>query len=232
MKEGLVACRKCGEEKYRSEYHKREASTNGLHPHCKVCVKAYKSEYMSRPESKEKASAYRRRPEVKERVRQLKKPPSRNSLAKRREKRKTEEAREARREYLSRPEVRQRCLEQRKARYHDRHKHDISKKLDSRIRVTLRRSLKSGKNNRSWRSLVDFDIDQLRSHLERQFTDGMSWEAFCSGDIEIDHIVPVSSFNIDSHECLDFKACWSLANLRPLWKVENNKKRAKKIFLI
>lgn len=232
MSEGLVKCRKCGESKDRSDYHKRVASANGLHPHCKVCVKSYKAEYLSRPESKQIASAYRRRPEVKARAIQLKKPLSDQALSKRRENGKTEKARAARMEYLSRPEVRQRVLEQRKSRYHDKHKHDIAKKLDGRIRVTLRRSLKSGKNNRSWRSLVDFDIEQLRSHLERQFTNGMSWERFCSGDIEIDHIVPVSSFQIEDHECEEFKACWSLANLRPLWKAENNKKRAKKIFLI
>lgn len=80
--------------------------------------------------------------------------------------------------------------------------------------------------------MVEFDIDQLTKHLEIQFTEGMTWDRFKDGSIEIDHIVPMSSFEISSSECQEFKACWSLANLRPMWSADNNKKRAKRLFLL
>lgn len=43
----------------------------------------------------------------------------------------------------------------------------------------------------------------------------------------IDHKLPVASFNFDSPEHLDFKKCWALENLQPLWAKENISKGAK-----
>ena len=47
------------------------------------------------------------------------------------------------------------------------------------------------------------------------------------GEWHIDHIVPVSAFNFDSPEHMDFKRCWALSNLQPLWGRDNISKHAK-----
>jgi hypothetical protein len=94
----------------------------------------------------------------------------------------------------------------------------------------MNRCLSSGKAGRSWFELVDYSLDDLKRHIERQFTKGMSWENM--GEWHIDHIVPVASFSFSSPEEPEFKACWSLANLRPMWAEENQRKSAKRIFLI
>jgi hypothetical protein len=62
-------------------------------------------------------------------------------------------------------------------------------------------------------------------HLEKQFLPGMSWENM--GEWHIDHKIPIAAFNFEKPEDIDFKRCWALKNLQPLWKSENCIKGAK-----
>lgn len=52
------------------------------------------------------------------------------------------------------------------------------------------------------------------------------------GEWEIDHIIPVAAFDIETVDSHDFKRCWALANLQPLWKHENRAKNAKVMTLL
>lgn len=87
--------------------------------------------------------------------------------------------------------------------------------------------LTKGAMIKSSEKLFGFTRDELVKHIEGQFTNGMSWEAFMRGEIHIDHKRPVSSFNITSVDDPDFKACWCLDNLQPLWAKDNYLKGAK-----
>lgn len=87
-------------------------------------------------------------------------------------------------------------------------------------------SLRCNKHNRSWETLVGFNMQMLRDHLEKQFKSGMTWENYGSF-WSLDHKIPVSVFNFDCPENIDFKKCWSLENLQPLYKKENIVKHAK-----
>lgn len=91
----------------------------------------------------------------------------------------------------------------------------------------MRKSLKGLKNNTSWEVLIGYTINDLKYHLESKFSEGMTWENY--GEWHIDHIKPISSFNISSVEDRDFKLCWSLSNLQPLWAIENLRKSNKLI---
>ena len=57
----------------------------------------------------------------------------------------------------------------------------------------------------------------------------MSWDNYGRNGWEIDHIKPISSFNFNSYKDKEFKECWSLENLQPLWAEENIRK-SNKIF--
>ena len=61
-------------------------------------------------------------------------------------------------------------------------------------------------------------------HLESKFKEGMSWDNYGKGGWEIDHIYPLSRFDIKSKEDPNFKKAWALSNLQPLWKQENIRK--------
>lgn len=100
-------------------------------------------------------------------------------------------------------------------------------RLSNCIRAGIYISLQKGsKNGRHWESLVDFTLDQLKAHLEKQFLPGMTWENH--GSVwHIDHKIPVAAFNFQKPEDIDFKRCWALKNLRPLWKKANLSKKAK-----
>ena len=96
-------------------------------------------------------------------------------------------------------------------------------KLSSNISRVIRRSLKTGKYNKHWESYVNFSLKNLTHHLEKQFTSKMNWDNYGSY-WWIDHITPISAFNFDSYNHIDFKRCFALSNLRPLEKSKNQSK--------
>jgi len=78
---------------------------------------------------------------------------------------------------------------------------------------------------------LKYTADMLKSHLERQFTKGMSWENYGSF-WHIDHIQPISSFKPASTKCQEFLECWSLSNMRPLEATKNLSKGDRRTHLI
>ena len=56
------------------------------------------------------------------------------------------------------------------------------------------------------------------------FQPGMSWDNYGKYGWHVDHRIPVSSFNIISYDCDDFRKCWALENLQPLWAIDNIRK--------
>ena len=103
-------------------------------------------------------------------------------------------------------------------------------RLDQRMKTAIKIALKGNKAGRSWESLVGYTLEDLRIHLERQFLPGMSWDNF--GNWHIDHIVPKASYRYDNDNDPDFRACWALTNLRPLWAEENLSKGSKRLHLL
>lgn len=71
--------------------------------------------------------------------------------------------------------------------------------------------------------ILGCSLEFLEQHIQKQFTNGMTFDNY--GEWEIDHILPVSSFNFDNRENI-FK-CFGYNNLQPLWKTENRHKSAK-----
>jgi len=92
------------------------------------------------------------------------------------------------------------------------------------MRTAVYLSLKGEKDGRSWEKLVGYTCSELMQHLENKFTKGMSWDNYGRNGWHIDHIKPISSFNIRGKGCLDFKKCWDIENLQPLWERHNIQK--------
>jgi hypothetical protein len=118
-----------------------------------------------------------------------------------------------------------------KARLRERRKRqDPVYRVHSNLSATLRASLRGEKRGRKWEALVGYTLETLASHLERQFVNGMSWENY--GKWHIDHVIPRRSFLITSPDCPEFKACWALSNLRPVWAAENLRKQGRRELLL
>lgn len=75
---------------------------------------------------------------------------------------------------------------------------------------------------------LGYKPSEFKSHIERQFTKGMTWENY--GEWEIDHITPVSAMVANGIH--DPKIVNCLTNLRPLWKDQNRAKSAEITHLI
>lgn len=99
--------------------------------------------------------------------------------------------------------------------------------LDGRMSNAINQALKGNKKGRKWEDLVGYTVSDLKNHVEKLFTYGMTWNLFLKGKIHLDHIIPKSVFNYTLTEHIDFKRCWALDNLQPLWATDNVKKHAK-----
>ena len=101
----------------------------------------------------------------------------------------------------------------------------------ARIGCRLRDAMVNGRGlPATYAPLIDYSAQQLRDHLQRQFTKGMTWEKFCTGAIHIDHRIPLSSFDLSDE--LQARIAWSLPNLQPLWSKDNQSKGAKVMTLL
>ena len=100
-------------------------------------------------------------------------------------------------------------------RYH----RDPRQKVHVNISSQIRSSLKNGKEGASWESMVGFSLNELMRHLESQFLKGMSWDNY--GEWHIDHRTPKSWFDFDASDDEQFRACWRLGNLKPMWGEDN-----------
>lgn len=92
------------------------------------------------------------------------------------------------------------------------------------IRNSLNRCMDNfaGKREKA-EKLLGYTCEQLRSHIESQFKEGMSWDN--RSEWHIDHIKPVSAFI--KEEIADPAIINALNNLQPLWAHENRSKNAK-----
>jgi hypothetical protein len=103
----------------------------------------------------------------------------------------------------------------------------FSGRLKENIRTSIVMSLRRGtKAKRKWEGIVGFTLDQLRSHLEKKFKIGMTWDNY-GMYWHIDHIIPIAAFNFECPDDIDFKRCWSLKNLQPLEAKVNIAKKDK-----
>ena len=101
---------------------------------------------------------------------------------------------------------------QSKAYYKKNPDKKIARSISSRIRQSLKKQMSS-------REYTGCDYDTLKAHIEAQFVDDMCWENYGQYGWHLDHIKPVSAFDLsDPAEAL---ACFNYKNLQPLWWYDN-----------
>jgi hypothetical protein len=100
-------------------------------------------------------------------------------------------------------------------------------KLISNFRTAIYTVLKESNVDKygHYFDILGYTPEELINHLEKQFTEGMTWEKY--GEFHIDHKLPISSFNIKEIGDEEFMKCWCLDNLQPMWGEENIRKSNK-----
>lgn len=127
------------------------------------------------------------------------------------------------REYHSewRVENRKHVNEKTRLWYLNRRRTDPSFRLKCNTRTAVYTCLKerSVAKYRSTFQLLGYSIEELMVHLEKQFLEGMTWENY--GEWHVDHKKPMASFKFETVDDPEFKECWKLENLQPLWWDDN-----------
>ncbi len=113
-----------------------------------------------------------------------------------------------------------------------RYRSIINNKLNYAIRARVVALLNNRYKSKNFDKIFGYSFDEFKHHIERQFTNGMTWDNYGRNGWHIDHIIPVSYFNYNTIEDDDFKMCWSLSNLRPLWAKDNYKKSSIRTHLL
>ena len=124
----------------------------------------------------------------------------------------------------NRPVCSKRCLHKRM--YFDELS-SPSARLNRRMSNAIGKTLRGEKAGRRWESLVGYTLEDLFMHIESKFACGMTWDNYGRNGWHIDHILPLSRFNITCAEDPDFKRAWALSNLQPMWEAENIRKSNK-----
>ena len=112
----------------------------------------------------------------------------------------------------------------------DRYKNNNNYKIRCIISSAVRRSLKGMKKGDSIKNILGYTIEELKEHLEHRFEDWMNWDNLGltankeKETWQIDHIIPVNTFNIKEIGDEEFRKCWALDNLRPLDSYINNRR--------
>lgn len=195
----VKVCTKCGIEKPLSEFWKHKECRLGVNSACKKCKSIQKGIYYRNNREKcEKASKdYRENNK--------------------------EKCRAYHKDYRKKNKKKRGILAN--VWFKNQRKTNPKFKLNVNISSAIYKSLKGNKNGKHWENIIGYTLNNLKQHLERLFTNGMTWDNY--GEWVIDHKMPISVFNFTRPEHEDFKKCWSLSNLQPLWAEDNLKKWAK-----
>jgi hypothetical protein len=235
-------CSKCGEVKRLDEFGSQSDHTDGHASACKVCVKGKSAEYYLKHKEKilkHNKQWYKDHPEhvrLKSKKRRIKYPEKvkeydRRKYIKKREEHIVYACRYAKLHPEQKRETRRRWAKNNpdKIRIKNMRINNTPKgKINGNISSRMRKSLHGLKSGQHWESLVGFTVDQLKTHLEKLFKKGMDWSNYGSC-WHIDHKIPLSAFNFETPEDIDFKKAWALSNLQPLWANENTVKKDKLI---
>ena len=125
--------------------------------------------------------------------------------------------------YRATPEAKLKHKEANKLRQR-KYRANPMKKVINSCRRRIHHALTNQLTSKTTRTLelTGCTVAQLVAHLENQFTNGMTWDNYGLKGWHIDHIKPVSSFNLmDANEQ---KLCFHFTNLQPLWWFDNLKK--------
>jgi hypothetical protein len=108
-----------------------------------------------------------------------------------------------------------------------RMKNDIGYRLKGNIRSTfiniLKRRLGGAEPKTRWfEQYIGCTFEFYKTYIENKFEEGMTWDNHSINGWNIDHIIPVNSFNFLKDE--DIKKCMHYSNTQPLWAKDNRSK--------
>jgi len=220
-------CSQCEQEKSTLEFYKKEGCKHGVMPVCKICWKLQVEAFQTLNQNLIKEKQQQRYSDNKETYSE------RNKVAylKDQDYRKLKqtqyniENKDKRKLYNAQPHIKQRDNEYMKVRKQK----DPVFKLSQNMRASISMRIREINSTKDLPTLNIIGLDSwkdFKQHLENQFTEGMNWSNYgnkVETDWSIDHFIPISSANTLE----EVKKLNHYSNLRPMWHLDNIKKRDK-----
>ena len=97
-------------------------------------------------------------------------------------------------------------------------KRPIMDRVYASLRQRVRKILHCPANGSRFK-FIGCTAEFLRDHLEKQFRPGMTWDTWGVTGWHIDHVKPLTAFDLTNPEQKSIACHWS--NLQPLWYWEN-----------
>lgn len=202
-------CSKCKLEKPATleYYYKNKCKKDGFNNWCIICLKEfnkihkkrYHKNYYSKSINKKQHNNYQKKyitsQKIKEHIRNYKQNYRANP-----EKRRLMNA-------FSSNYIKERCLA------------DPKFKLACRLRHRLYLAIKNNYKSGSAVKDLGCTISELKEHLENKFQLGMTWDNWTTIGWHIDHIKPLSKFDLTDRQ--QFLEACHYTNLQPLWAEDN-----------
>lgn len=207
MKLNIKKCSSCKEEKAFSEFNKTKKNKDGMSYNCRLCENEYRAKW--REENRIKCRQYQKKYQDnnKEKCYFATKEwaiKNKDRMLELTYKWRAENPEKSKEIYTK--QNRKRLL-------------DPHKKINLYFSMAVSSSLKGRRSGKACEKRLGYKIADLKKHLESKFKSGMTWDNY--GEWEVDHIIPISFFNFSEYSDKQFKQCWNIENIQPLWKSEN-----------
>lgn len=197
-------CKKCNETKSLIEFPKESRSKDGHRTICKDCTNLINKKY--RDENNESFNS-RRRDYYQENLTHLRNQKKSNAIKYKPQKAIYDK------KYRSDNKV---SIAKYKLNW-ERNNMTPERKIKRNLRRRVHHALNGLNKSASTFELLGCNIDEFKTYLENQFTEGMSWDNY--GNWHIDHIKPCYTFDLNiPQQQLD---CFHYSNQRPLWAIDN-----------
>ena len=238
-------CSKCKKEKERKEFNLDRRQKHELYSQCKSCVKAYYEANKKKIVERIKAYNEANKEKIAEQKKAYNEANKEKIAAQNKAYHETNKEKIAERKKAYKQSNKEKIAAQNKAYREDnkekiaayrkdnkekiaaycraRRKSDLIYNLSCRCRGRIRAAIKAKgfKKTTKTAEMLGCDWEFLKSHIESQFTEGMSWEN--RDKWHIDHIIPLASASSEE-EVIKLS---HFSNLQPLWAEENLKKADK-----
>lgn len=195
----MKKCSKCAKTKSLEYFNFQKASKGGHYPYCKECTKEQNKKY--RTANKEKCNQYNL----------LYYQKNKEYLCKRQS------------EYNQKNKVKNN--EYKKKYIFKKRRKDLNYNIKLLLRSRIHHALKGLSKVSSSSLAIGCSLEFLKSYIEDKFQPGMTWENWSLHGWHLDHIIPLSAFDLSDKN--QFFKAFNYTNLQPLWAKENLKKSNK-----
>jgi hypothetical protein len=214
-------CNDCGLEypKTNEFFNYTNKSKGYLSPYCKACIKV-------RNHKNQKRYYHENKERILKRTKEYRKNNSRST------KQRSKAYYEKNRDRILKQCAKYRDTDRYRAMVNEREKRKRNENPAYKLHTNVSRLVRFGlaktggkANGKIWEKL-QYDSQQLKEHLEKQFDENMTWDNYGSY-WHVDHIYPRSLLPYTSLDDPNFAKCWAISNLQPLEVTENIRKSNK-----